>query len=111
MGEPEKDRDKMLLELEQECLEAYRRKVDQASRFRAQLIQAVADTEAELAHICASLGEQPLSMKQVGELVLLFHHVVLMHRIYSLRPKVSVHFYFGLPKLGVHFQSKCVFSS
>ncbi|KAI3693292.1 hypothetical protein L6452_33126 [Arctium lappa] len=64
VGEPEKDRDKMLLELEQECLEAYRRKVDQASRFRAQLVQAVADSEAELAHICASLGEQPLSMKQ-----------------------------------------------
>ncbi|KAJ9556474.1 hypothetical protein OSB04_011088 [Centaurea solstitialis] len=64
VGETEDDRDKMLLELEQECLEAYRRKVEQASRFRAQLIQAVADSEAELAHVCASLGEQPLSVKQ-----------------------------------------------
>ncbi|KVH91191.1 Microtubule-associated protein, MAP65/Ase1/PRC1, partial [Cynara cardunculus var. scolymus] len=54
----------MLLELEQECLEAYRRKVDQASRFQAQLVQTIADSEAELAHICASLGEQSLSMKK-----------------------------------------------
>ena len=65
MGEHENDRDKMLYELEQECLEAYRRKVDQASSVRAQLKQAVADSEAKLAHICASLGERCLPMKQV----------------------------------------------
>lgn len=83
MGELEKDRDKMLFELERECLEAYRRKVDQASRFRAQLRQAVADSEAKLAHICASLGEQSLPMKQVHvELALLFHHTILIHRVF-----------------------------
>ncbi|PWA51764.1 hypothetical protein CTI12_AA456540 [Artemisia annua] len=64
VGEHENDRDKMLYELEQECLEAYRRKVDQASSVRAQLKQAVADSEAKLAHICASLGERCLPMKQ-----------------------------------------------
>ncbi|KAK4371996.1 hypothetical protein RND71_007380 [Anisodus tanguticus] len=55
MGEPDIERDKMLFELQQECLEVYRRKVNQASRSRAQLQQAVADSEAELAKISAAL--------------------------------------------------------
>lgn len=55
----------MLFELEQECLEAYRRKVDQANRSRAQLRQAVADAEAELADMCAALGDRPAHIKKV----------------------------------------------
>lgn len=55
----------MLFELEQECLDAYRRKVDQANRCRAQLRQAVADAEAQLADICAALGERPAHVKKV----------------------------------------------
>lgn len=66
IGEPEIERDKMLCQLEQECLEAYRRKVDQASRSCAQLRQAVAESEAELARICAALGEQPVNVRQVN---------------------------------------------
>ena len=65
VGETETSRDKMLLELEQECLEVYRRKVDQANRCRAQLRQAIADSEAELAAICSALGERPLHIRQV----------------------------------------------
>lgn len=57
----------MLLQLEQECLEAYRRKVDQASHCRARLRQAVADSEAEIAFICAALGERPVRMRQVSK--------------------------------------------
>ncbi|CAH9123850.1 unnamed protein product [Cuscuta epithymum] len=53
----------MLYQLEQECLNAYRRKVDQASRNCAQLRQAVAESEAELARICAALGEQPVNTR------------------------------------------------
>ncbi|KAH0943291.1 hypothetical protein HID58_002928 [Brassica napus] len=60
VGETETDRDKMLLELERECLEVYRRKVDQANRCRAQLRQAIADAEAELAAICSAMGERPV---------------------------------------------------
>lgn len=56
----------MLLEVEQECLEVYRRKVDQANRFRAQLRQAIADAEAELAAICSAMGERPVHTRQVG---------------------------------------------
>ena len=37
MGEPDEEIDKMLLQLEQECLEVYRRKVDQSNRARAWL--------------------------------------------------------------------------
>lgn len=55
----------MLFELEQECLEVYRRKVDQANKRRAQLRQAIADSEAELAAICSSMGERPVHIRQV----------------------------------------------
>lgn len=55
----------MLLELEQECLAVYRRKVDQANRSRAQLRQAIADCEAELAAICSAMGELPVHIRQV----------------------------------------------
>lgn len=64
VGETDTDRDKMLLELEQECLEVYRRKVDQANRCRAQLRQAIADSEAELAAICSAMGERPVHIRQ-----------------------------------------------
>ncbi|CAK7337098.1 unnamed protein product [Dovyalis caffra] len=64
VGETDTDRDKMLLELEQECLEVYRRKVDQANRNRAQLRQAIADSEAELAAICSAMGERPVHIRQ-----------------------------------------------
>ena len=66
VGETETDRDKMLLELERECLEVYRRKVDQANRCRAQLRQAIADAQAQLAAICSALGERPVHMRQVS---------------------------------------------
>ncbi|KAK6121926.1 hypothetical protein DH2020_044329 [Rehmannia glutinosa] len=64
IGESDAERDRMLLELEQECLEIYRRKVDQANRCRAQLKQAIADAEAELAAICSAMGELPVHIRQ-----------------------------------------------
>ncbi|KAF9668263.1 hypothetical protein SADUNF_Sadunf15G0110800 [Salix dunnii] len=67
VGETDTDRDKMLLELEQECLEVYRRKVDQANRSRAQLRQAIADSEAELAAICSAMGERPVHIRQADQ--------------------------------------------
>lgn len=47
----------MLLELERECLEVYRRKVDEAANTKARLHQTVAAKEAELATLMATLGE------------------------------------------------------
>uniref|UniRef100_A0A803KYW3 65-kDa microtubule-associated protein 3 n=1 Tax=Chenopodium quinoa TaxID=63459 RepID=A0A803KYW3_CHEQI len=64
VGEDESGRDAMLLEIEQECLEVYTRKVDQAYQYRAQLRQAIADAEAELAQIFSSLGERPINIRQ-----------------------------------------------
>ncbi|XP_043702226.1 65-kDa microtubule-associated protein 3-like [Telopea speciosissima] len=64
VGESDGERDKMLLELEEECLEVYRRKVDQANRCRAQLRQTIADSEAELASICSAMGDRPVHIRQ-----------------------------------------------
>ncbi|XP_071711388.1 65-kDa microtubule-associated protein 3-like [Rutidosis leptorrhynchoides] len=64
VGENDVERDRMLLELERECLEVYRRKVDFANKCRAQLKQAIADSEAELAAICSAMGERPVHIRQ-----------------------------------------------
>ena len=60
VGESDNERDKMLLQLEQECLDVYRRKVEQASLSRANLHQAIADAETEIAHLTSTLGDRPL---------------------------------------------------
>ncbi|XWS34371.1 hypothetical protein CRYUN_Cryun21dG0033400 [Craigia yunnanensis] len=57
IGESEADKDRMLLELERECLEVYRRKVEEASNAKARLHQSVAAKEAEVATLMAALGE------------------------------------------------------
>ncbi|CAL8995269.1 unnamed protein product [Prunus brigantina] len=57
IGESEADQDRMLLELERECLDVYTRKVDEAANAKARLHQSVAAKEAELATLMATLGE------------------------------------------------------
>ncbi|PKI46837.1 hypothetical protein CRG98_032775 [Punica granatum] len=57
IGESEADKDRMLWELERECLEVYRRKVEEAANAKARLHQSVAAKEAELATLMAALGE------------------------------------------------------
>ncbi|CAN4090436.1 unnamed protein product [Withania somnifera] len=57
IGESEADKDRMLLELERECMEVYRRKVEEAANGKSRLHQSVAAKEAELATLMASLGE------------------------------------------------------
>lgn len=39
--------------------------MDQANKSRAQLRQAIADSEAELAAICSAVGERPVHIRQV----------------------------------------------
>ncbi|CAN1794574.1 65-kDa microtubule-associated protein 8 [Linum perenne] len=58
VGQVQFDREKVLLDMEQECLEVYRRKVDSANVSRARLHQELAESEAELTHLLLSLGEQ-----------------------------------------------------
>lgn len=57
IGESEAEKDRMLMELERECLEVYRRKVEEAANAKARLHQTVASKEAELATLMAALGE------------------------------------------------------
>ncbi|CDP05474.1 unnamed protein product [Coffea canephora] len=61
IGETEADKGRMLLELEKECLEVYRRKVDEAANSKARLHQSVAAKEAEIATLMASLGQMNVS--------------------------------------------------
>ncbi|KAK6132981.1 hypothetical protein DH2020_033272 [Rehmannia glutinosa] len=58
VGETDDERDKMLLQLEQECLDVYKRKVDLAVKSRAQLLQTLADARVELTHLLSALGEK-----------------------------------------------------
>ncbi|KAJ9708634.1 hypothetical protein PVL29_000589 [Vitis rotundifolia] len=57
IGESEAEKDRMLMELERECLEVYRRKVNEAGNTKARLHQSVMAKEAELAALMAALGE------------------------------------------------------
>lgn len=50
----------MLFELEQECLTIYRRKVEEASKYKANLHYTYAEAEAEASSIVSALGEQPI---------------------------------------------------
>lgn len=60
VGEDQFEREKVLLDLEQDCLEVYRRKVDSANISRAHLHQELAEAEAEFTHLLLSLGERSL---------------------------------------------------
>lgn len=71
VGEGDAERDKMLLQLEQECLQVYMRKVDQASNARVRLHQALEDSESELSSLISLLGDRSLlgrSEKRLGTL-------------------------------------------
>ncbi|KAL8546983.1 hypothetical protein ACS0TY_006632 [Phlomoides rotata] len=61
IGESDTDRDKMLLQLEQECLDIYRRKVERSRKYKAELHQSLAEFEAEITQLTSALGER-LSM-------------------------------------------------
>ncbi|KAL0362874.1 UNVERIFIED_CONTAM: microtubule-associated protein 1 [Sesamum calycinum] len=58
VGESDEERDKMLLQLEQECLDVYKRKVDLAVKSRAHLLQTLADARVELTNLLSALGEK-----------------------------------------------------
>ncbi|KAI7745387.1 hypothetical protein M8C21_011100, partial [Ambrosia artemisiifolia] len=64
VGESDIERDRLLLEIERECLEVYRRKVDVANTSWAQLRQAIAHSEAELVTICSAMAEPPVHIRQ-----------------------------------------------
>lgn len=63
VGEDQFVREKVLLDIEQECLEVYRRKVDNANISRARLHQELAEAQAEFTHLLLSLGERSLPVR------------------------------------------------
>ncbi|KAF6144956.1 hypothetical protein GIB67_013307 [Kingdonia uniflora] len=58
VGESDEERDRMLLQLEQDCLDVYKKKVDQAAKSRAHLLQALANGRSELSSLFLALGEK-----------------------------------------------------
>ncbi|XP_019424455.1 PREDICTED: 65-kDa microtubule-associated protein 1-like isoform X2 [Lupinus angustifolius] len=58
VGESDEERDKMLLQIDQECLDVYKRKVEQAANSRAQLRQSLSDAKLELFSLLSALGEK-----------------------------------------------------
>ncbi|TVU33555.1 hypothetical protein EJB05_25380 [Eragrostis curvula] len=63
IGEAEDDRRGMLQALEEDCLNVYRTKVEQVRQHRAQLKREIADSVAEVAAICATIGEPPTTVQ------------------------------------------------
>ncbi|XP_073298929.1 65-kDa microtubule-associated protein 1-like isoform X1 [Primulina huaijiensis] len=58
VGEGDEERDQMLFQLEQECLDVYKRKVDQAVKSRANLLHTLANARVELTNLLSALGEK-----------------------------------------------------
>ncbi|CAO2162623.1 unnamed protein product [Urochloa humidicola] len=58
VGQDQNERERILEELEQECQDVYRRKVNSANMSRIQLHQALAESEAEFTTLLLSLGER-----------------------------------------------------
>ncbi|KAF2298198.1 hypothetical protein GH714_018538 [Hevea brasiliensis] len=73
VGDNDVQRDKVLLEIEEECLEVYRRKVDEAGKCRSELQREIALVEAEIESICYALSEQPV---KVSEISMDFKHTI-----------------------------------
>lgn len=57
IGESDDQRDKMLLQLEQECLDIYRRKVEMTRKHSAELHRYLADSKAQIKALALALGE------------------------------------------------------
>lgn len=74
IGESDSERDKMLLQLEQECLDIYRRKVEKTRKYKADLHQSLAESEAEFANLVSALGERT-SFSRVGASTVMIHFI------------------------------------
>ncbi|KAG6628390.1 65-kDa microtubule-associated protein 5-like [Carya illinoinensis] len=68
IGESDSDRDKTLLQLEQECLDIYRKRVEKTRKYKADLHQSLAEAEAEINNIASALGEHAFFSRGRGTL-------------------------------------------
>lgn len=72
IGESDTDRDNMLLQLEQECLDIYYRKVEQTRKHKADLNKWLDDAESEVAAIASSFGDD-CAFSRVCSIDILFY--------------------------------------
>lgn len=73
IGKSREERERMMHELEAECMRVYRRKVDEATGERAMLHQSLAAGEAEIAALTAALGADNSPQLKVGAKPHFFH--------------------------------------
>ncbi|KAL0380076.1 UNVERIFIED_CONTAM: microtubule-associated protein 5 [Sesamum angustifolium] len=83
IGESDTERDKILLQLEQECLDIYRKKVERSRKYIAELHQSLAASEAEIAQLSSALGER-VSVPRYDKM-----RVNLKHQISIISPIVE----------------------
>ncbi|CAD6272153.1 unnamed protein product [Miscanthus lutarioriparius] len=72
IGQGEMERDRMILQLEEDCLNVYRQKVNQTRKQKADLLQELSFGEADIDKILSALGERetfPRSEKLGGTLM------------------------------------------
>lgn len=81
IGESDNDRDNMLLQLEQECLDIYHRKVEETRKHKA--YKWLADAESEVTNLASSLGECA-SFSRVGSVAVLLSIVAVAINTTSL---------------------------
>ncbi|XP_010512415.1 PREDICTED: 65-kDa microtubule-associated protein 4 isoform X2 [Camelina sativa] len=68
MGETEDEKDTALADIEKECLSVYKRKVEEASRCKANLLKEIALGRSEIAAIGSSMGGQEIHFNsRLGE--------------------------------------------
>ncbi|KAI3839350.1 hypothetical protein MKW92_018894, partial [Papaver armeniacum] len=66
VGEEDDKRHEILHHIDQECLDVYKRKVDQAAKSRSFLCRALADAKIELSMLGSALGEKTVFDKPTG---------------------------------------------
>lgn len=64
VGETETERDKILIEIEDECREVYNRRIEKVKEERIRLRQEIADSEARVIGICSVMEEPPILGRQ-----------------------------------------------
>ncbi|KAI7743966.1 hypothetical protein M8C21_031544 [Ambrosia artemisiifolia] len=96
VGESDEERDKALLQIEQECLNVYKRKVEQAAKSKEHLLQTLEDAKLEFSTLLKSLGEKSVlnisqRLKKVLEFVSNLHDICGVLGIDFYRTVSDVH--------------------
>ncbi|KAJ6872652.1 65-kDa microtubule-associated protein 9-like [Populus alba x Populus x berolinensis] len=88
VGVADAERDKLVYEIEQECVEVYRRKVIAANKRRSELQQSIALAESEIENIRSVLGEEPVkSEEEKVRVSLREEHGAIVPRVEEMRNK------------------------